>query len=154
MARIVSRQSIAVLVDYSGFALQEEDDAQVPVVYPEGRVELGTSFLVSHSMRVDVESAGHTHEALLTVEVWSGEPPIDTSEEWEERSEATITSPTGQLAVWVVAGPQEESIALGHAQATWRIRMYSVGREEVARLTDVEVPQGVERYLAHFWQVG
>ncbi|QKW48690.1 hypothetical protein [Streptomyces buecherae] len=150
----MSRQSIAVQVDYSAFALQEEDDTQVPVMYPEGRVRLGTSLLVSHSMRVDVESAGHTHEALLAVEVWSGEPPIDESEAWEERGEARITSPTGQLAVWVIAGPQEERIALGCAQATWRLRMYSAGREEVARLTDVEVPQGVERYLAHFWQTG
>ncbi|WP_217201439.1 hypothetical protein [Streptomyces buecherae] len=154
MVSVVCRQSIEILVDYSGFALQEEDDTQVPVVYPEGRVELGTSFLSSHSMRVDVESAGHTHDALLAVEIWSGEPPIDESEDWEERGEATITSPTGRLSIWVVAGPQEESIALGRTQATWRLRMYSVGREEVARLTDVGVPQGDERYLAHFWQVG
>ncbi|MBB5939244.1 hypothetical protein [Streptomyces zagrosensis] len=151
-ANVVSRQVVEILVDYNGFCLQEEDDEQVPIAYPEGRAELGTAFLVSHQSRVDVESAGHTHFSPLTVEVWDGEPPIDSSQVWEEKGEVTLASATGRLAVWVIAGPEEERIELGRAQVTWHLRMYSAGREEVARLAEFEVPEGVERYLAHFWE--
>lgn len=152
MANVLSRQLIEILVDYNGFSLQEDDDGEVPIVYPEGRAELGAAFLVAHRLRVDVESAGHTHWAPLTVEVWDGEPPIDDSQAWEEKSEVTLFSTSGQLAVWVFAGPEEERIDLGRAQTTWNLRMYSAGRGEVARLAELEVPEGVERYLAHFWE--
>lgn len=36
MARLIRRQEYPVKVDYGGWALQDFDDTQVPVLFPEG----------------------------------------------------------------------------------------------------------------------
>jgi hypothetical protein len=41
VASLIGRQEHAVNVDYHGWALQDFDDAQVPVLFPEG-FETGT----------------------------------------------------------------------------------------------------------------
>ncbi|GGR08958.1 hypothetical protein GCM10010280_65960 [Streptomyces pilosus] len=50
---------------------QDFDDSQVPVLFPEG-FESGPC-LTAHPGRRDFYSAGPTHTASLTVEVWDGE---------------------------------------------------------------------------------
>lgn len=150
MAKLLRQQNIEVLVDFYGFAFQEEDDTQVPVRYPEGRNNTDASFLTSHEMRVDIRSAGHTHSPSLAVEVWDGPPPPDAREAWEVQGEGAINSTTGRLAIWVIGGAEKARIDLGRA-ALWRLRLYCTGREEVARLASLDVPEGAERYLAQFW---
>ncbi|WP_144386197.1 hypothetical protein [Streptomyces sp. SAJ15] len=151
MATLIRQQECDVLIDYNGFALQDEEDTDLPLPYPEERAELGSGFLNAFESRLDIESAGHTHEAKLVVEVWDGEPPADAREDWEESGESEIFSPSGILAVWVMAGAGEERIELGRADSLWKVRVHSVGRAEVARLADFEVPEGVERYLVQAW---
>ncbi|MFT2016933.1 hypothetical protein ACMA1D_13950 [Streptomyces sp. 796.1] len=153
MAEVINRQTMEILVDYYGFALQEADESQIPAPFPEGRAYPGTAFLISRPMRVDVDSAGHTHEAPLAVEVWDGEPPVDHAAEWEARGEITMASPTGQLSVWVIAGRVGEHIELGRTKTTWRVRIYCAGRKKVAHLAQFGVPEGVERYLVQLWPV-
>ena len=54
--------------------------------------------------------------------------------------------------MWGVAcGAIEELVDLGRAETSWRVRVDCAGREEVARLSVSEVPEGVEQYLAQFW---
>ncbi|MER7404855.1 hypothetical protein ABT373_20780 [Streptomyces sp. NPDC000070] len=66
MASLIRRQEHPVNVDYNAWALQELDDTQVPVLFPEG-FESGR-FLSAHPGRLDLYSAGHTHTASLTVD--------------------------------------------------------------------------------------
>ncbi|MFJ5530309.1 hypothetical protein [Streptomyces sp. NPDC093261] len=59
MAELVSRQEYPVEVDHGGFALQDWDDRQVPVQFPDG-FQHG-AFLAAHPGRLDFTSAGHAH---------------------------------------------------------------------------------------------
>ncbi|MCC9738477.1 hypothetical protein [Streptomyces sp. MNU89] len=154
MAVLIRRQELEIPVDFHGFALQEYDDMEVPVPFPEERAELeNPPFLTPYEMRLDVYSAGHTHTAVLIVEVWDGEPPADKGARWEARDEAEIFSVTGQLSVEVIAGCAKDTVELGAPDTLWRVRLCSTGRAEVARLAQVGVPHGVERYTAGFWPV-
>jgi hypothetical protein len=152
VAELIRQQELDVEVDFYGFALQDVDDTQVPVGYPEGR-EAGGAFVTARVGRLDIESAGHTHTAALTAEVWDGEPP--TAEErgqWEERAEARIASSSGELAVWAVTGgPMDTYLHLSDSGGVWRVRVYCEGRSEVRRLAQEGVPEGVEYYLVQFW---
>ncbi|MBT2400871.1 hypothetical protein [Streptomyces sp. ISL-100] len=152
MAELIQQQELNVEVDFFGFGFQEVDDRFVPVGYPEGRVPEG--FLAEHPGRIDVESGGHTHTASLTVEVWDAEPPsAEAREAWEAQGEARIRSASGELAFWAVAGPMPEYVRLPDVGREWQVRVYCAGREEVRRLTQESVPEGVERYLAQFWPI-
>ncbi|WP_167368152.1 hypothetical protein [Streptomyces agglomeratus] len=42
---------------------------------------------------------------------------------------------------------------LPDAGREWQVRIYCAGREEVRRLAQESVPEGVERHLARFWPV-
>ncbi|MFJ6940547.1 hypothetical protein [Streptomyces sp. NPDC101132] len=156
MAELVASQVLDVHVEFHAFALQEADDMEVPAPFPE---ELETSpepaFLTAHDKRLDFASAGHTHHAALTAEVWSGEPPMHAGESWEAQGEAEILSTTGELSVETMSGVAAETVVeLGRPETLWRVRAYGSGRAEVARLAAVDVPEGVERYLVQFWPSG
>ncbi|MEU7242850.1 hypothetical protein [Streptomyces sparsogenes] len=151
MAVLVRQQSMEIPVDFYGFSLQDGDDTQAPVPFPDESPGADADFLTPFAQRVDVRSAGHTHRALLTAEVWDEEPPADRREMWEAQGEALIHSTSGTLAVWVVAGATMEDLELGSPGRLWQLRMYCTGREEVARQAQLGVPHGVERYVAQFW---
>ncbi|GAB2606504.1 hypothetical protein GCM10027168_44210 [Streptomyces capparidis] len=151
MATLLRQQVIELPVAFGGFALQDADDLEVPCRFPDERASLGADLLTTFEGRIDVESAGHTHQAPLTAEIWDGEPPADDREAWDVRGDTEIRSRAGALAVWVVTGARLELIHLGEKNMLWGVRVYCCGREEVARLASVEVPEGVERYLVQFW---
>ncbi|WP_445521364.1 hypothetical protein [Streptomyces sp. NEAU-174] len=151
VAVLVRQQSIEVPVDFFGFCLQDGDDTQVPIPYPDDSPDDDAAFLTAFEGRVDVRSAGHTHRALLTAEVWDGAAPADHRERWEAQGETEIRSTSGALAVWVVGGATEEDLELGSPGTLWKLRLYCTGRKEVARLSQEGVPHGVERYVAQFW---
>jgi hypothetical protein len=152
VAELIQQQELDVEVDYYGFALQDLDDTQIPLEYPEGR-EAGGAFLTAHEGRLDIESAGHTHTAALTAEAWDSEPPAaDGRGDWEERAEVRLHCPSGELALWGVAtGPMDTSVHLSDTDGMWQVRVYCEGRREVQRLAQEGVPEGVERYLVQFW---
>ncbi|WP_326680938.1 hypothetical protein [Streptomyces sp. NBC_01237] len=151
MARLVSRQGLDVEVDFYGWCLQDVDDTVVPVPFPEGFD--GESFLAAHEGRLDFSSAGHTHTAALTAEVWDDEPAEAGAENgWDEVAEGVIVCRSGELAVWAVAGgPMPVYVRLSGQAGRWRVRAHCRGREEVRRLAREGVPEGVERYLIQFW---
>ncbi|MEU5160917.1 hypothetical protein AB0G74_15100 [Streptomyces sp. NPDC020875] len=101
--------------------------------------------------RVDLESAGHTHEAVMDVEVWNGEPPGEAPGEWDVIADTRLYSLSGELDVWGMTGPIEETVLLGREGVYWRVRVRCAGRAEVARLAALGVPEGVERWLVQFW---
>ncbi|MFJ7416935.1 hypothetical protein ACIQWZ_40035 [Streptomyces sp. NPDC098077] len=139
-------------VEFHAFALQEEDDMEVPAPFPEERAEVpGADFLTAYDKRLDFESAGHTHEAALTAEVWSSEPPVTGGVRWEAQGEAEIFSIIGNLSVETMSGVGEGRVELGRPDTLWKVRVSCSGRAEVARLAVVDVPVGVERYLVQFW---
>lgn len=149
MADLISRREYPVLVDYGGWALQDVDDSQVPVLFPENW-EHGP-FLSAHPGRLDFTSAGHTHEAALTVEVWSGEPPVPPGD-WEETATAAVRCSSGKLrARGVAGGPMQEEIELSAGPQSWAVRVVCAGRAAVAEQSVAGVPEGVERYTAQFW---
>ncbi|WP_405691235.1 hypothetical protein [Streptomyces sp. NBC_00057] len=152
MAELVTREEVRVSVEFHAFALQEENDMEVPAPFPEERAEdPGADFLTAYDMRLDFESAGHTHEAALTAEVWSSEPSVTGDEPWEAQGEAEIFSTTGNLSVETMSGVGEGRVELGRPDTLWKVRAYCSGRAEAARLAAVDVPVGVERYLVQFW---
>ncbi|MBH1938931.1 hypothetical protein I5Q34_32520 [Streptomyces sp. AV19] len=156
MPDLVSKQLLHIPIDFYGFALQDIDDSAVPVPYPDDvDPELNPAgFLTFHEGRIDVQSAGHTHEIRFVAEVWDSEPGEDHSKEWEAQATGELRSPSGELAFWTVAGSPDETVLLGKATDLWRVRMYSAGRTEVQRLAQRGVPKGIEQYLAQFWPTG
>ncbi|MGW1769635.1 hypothetical protein ACWCQL_37025 [Streptomyces sp. NPDC002073] len=154
VGELVARDEVQVAVEFHAFALQEEDDMEVRTPFPEDRDESAAEFLTVYDGRLDFESAGHTHEAALTAEVWSGEPPVNAAESWEVQGEAEIASVTGTLSVETMSGVGEGRVKLGRPDTLWKVRAYCSGRAEVARLAAVGVPEGVEQYLVQFWPAG
>ncbi|MFI9152620.1 hypothetical protein [Streptomyces sp. NPDC053367] len=152
VAKLIRDQELDVEVDFYGFALQDVDDTQVPLEYPEGRVSEGP-FLTAREGRLDIESAGHTHTATMTAEIWDGPPPVaEDRGDWEERGEAELHCVSGELAVWGVAGgPMDTYLHLSDGEGMWRVRVYCEGRAEVRRLATEGVPEGIEHYLVQFW---
>ncbi|MEU7180992.1 MULTISPECIES: hypothetical protein [Streptomyces] len=149
MAQLVRQQELQVRVAYHSFALQESDDASLAVPYPD-EGEFG-KYLNVFPGRLDFYSAGHTHTAAVTVEVWDGPPGICDAEEWEEQEEAVLETTGSELAVWGMQRT-DDIVFLGNTGGRWRVRVGSAGRSEVQRMTeDVGVVHGVERWLVQFW---
>ncbi|MET9453377.1 hypothetical protein [Streptomyces cinerochromogenes] len=140
-----------MFVGYHAFALQESDDAFLDLEFPD-EFDFGT-FLSTHPGRLDITSAGHTHTASLTVEVWDGPAPAQDSAGWEEQAEADFESVSGQVAVWSMSlGRLDDLITLADSGGLWRVRASSAGRAEVSALAESEESiKGVECYLVQFW---
>lgn len=150
MPNLIRRQEVAVEIDYGAWALQDWDDTQIPVLFPGG-FEPG-AFLTARPGRLDFTSAGHTHTADLTVEVWDAEPAVPSGE-WEETAEASIDCSSGRLRARSMAGgPMPGSIELSDGPGSWNVRVVSTGRSQVAELAARGVPEGVEQYIAQFWR--
>ncbi|MGW1659261.1 hypothetical protein [Streptomyces atratus] len=148
----VMRQRGPVEVEFFGFCLQERDEAGVPVQFPEDWDTEG-AFLTAREGRLDVRSAGHTHTADLTVEVWDELPSTEVAGDWEADAQALIVSPSGTLDVWGVTGADAgESVSLGRP-GVWHVRLRCTGRAAVAEQSQHGVPEGVEQYFAQFWPV-
>ncbi len=152
MASLLRRQVVEIPVDFHGFALQDYDDMEVPLPYPEGReVSDDPPFLTAFAMRLDFASAGHTHTAELVAEVWDAEPPHEEGAPWEVQAKAQLVSVSGRLSVELVAGSVPTAVELGTGGLCWQVRARSAGRAAVARLAVRGVPHRVERYLVQFW---
>ncbi|MFG2313225.1 hypothetical protein ACGFS9_31895 [Streptomyces sp. NPDC048566] len=151
MAQIVRRQQTKAFVGYFSFGLQDSDDASLPVPFPD---DFATdTFLGVHPGRLDVTSGGHTHTALLDVEVWDAVPPPQKAADWDEVAEADFESISGTMAVWSMhTGRMDGDIKLGEAGGCWRVRACCSGRAEAAALSEAEgAATGAERYLLQFW---
>lgn len=153
MPEMLAEHTMDVRVEFHHFCVQEADDDLVPVPYPDGTAPDGR-FLTAHECRVDVSSAGHTHTATLTAQIWDERPAEDTGIAWEEQGETEICSGSGTLSFVVVGGPQPETLELGVPGRRWGLRICSAGRRQVARLAPEGVPHGVEQYLLQFWPAG
>ncbi|MFI1175768.1 hypothetical protein [Streptomyces melanogenes] len=148
MAEMVKQQELSVFVDYFGLCLRDADDARLPALFPDG-YEPGP-FLTAREGRLDVTSAGHTHWAHLTVQVWDGMPPKPIGD-WEEDSSASLFCAAGKLQVRGVTGPMPEQVTLSNGPAKWSVRLLCTGRAEVAEAANRGVVHDVERYTAQFW---
>ncbi|UFR06918.1 hypothetical protein KBP30_39660 [Streptomyces sp. Go40/10] len=139
---------------YHAFALQDSDDAFLDPEFPDA-FDFGT-FLSTHPGRLDITSAGHTHTASLTVEVWDGPAPVRDSACWDEQAEADFESVSGQVAVWSMSlGRLDELIRLADSGGVWRVRVSSAGRADARALAESEESvKGVERYLVQFRPAG
>ncbi|MFF8636015.1 hypothetical protein ACF052_17690 [Streptomyces pilosus] len=154
MAQLVRQQRVDAYVGYHAFGLQESDDADLPVPFPDDFDN--SSFLSTHPGRLDITSGGHTHTATVTVEVWDGPPPQEDPACWDEQAEAEFESTSGQVAVWSMhTGRADDVIVLGDSGGSWRVRVGCAGRAEAAALSEGEgTGHGVERYLIRFWPAG
>ncbi|MEU9546922.1 MULTISPECIES: hypothetical protein [Streptomyces] len=154
MAELVRKQHIDADVGYNAFGLQESDDADLPVPFPDD-FDYDT-FLSTHRGRLDITSGGHTHTAAVTVEVWDGPPPEQDPASWDEQAEADFESTSGQVAVWSMGlGRADDVITLADSGGTWQVQVSCAGRAEAAALSGGEgTGTGVERYLVQFWPAG
>ncbi|MFD7306336.1 hypothetical protein ACFV83_36425, partial [Streptomyces pharetrae] len=150
VAQMVRRQRVSAYVAFHAFALQESDDADLPVPFPDEFPR--HSFIGTHPGRLDIRSGGHTHTAILDVEVWDGVPPPQDPADWDEQAEADFESTSGQVAVWSGSiGRMDDDIPLADSGGLWRVRVHCVGRAETAALSEGEgTGVGVERYLIQF----
>ncbi|MFD3674562.1 hypothetical protein [Streptomyces sp. NPDC058672] len=151
MAKVTREQQLDADVGYHGFAFQESDDADLPVPFPDGFQ--GDVFLNAFPGRIDLYSAGHTHTASVTVQVWDGPPPAQDAAKWDELGEADYESTSGEVALWSMSlGRSEDLVPLADTGGSWHVRACCTGRSEVARLSEEEgTAHGVERYLIQFW---
>ncbi|QGV82005.1 hypothetical protein [Streptomyces ficellus] len=149
MTKLIRRQCLDADVGYHSFSFQESDDAALPVPYPDA-YDFGT-FLSAHPGRIDFFSAGHTHTAAVTVEVWDGPAPELTGTHWDEQGEVEFESVSGQVAVWSMSlGRTDELIVL--SPGLWRVRASCTGRAEAERLSlETGTAKGAEKYLVQFW---
>lgn len=154
MAELVQEQRLEVFVDSFAFAFLESWDADLPVEFPDAfDAEV---FVNAFPGRVDVSSAGHTHTAAVTVQVWGeGTPPVEDDAAWDVRGEVGFESDSGEVAVWTPSlGRTDALIELGR-KGPWRVRAHCTGRAEIAALREsCEPVVGVERYLVQFFPVG
>ncbi|WPO70232.1 hypothetical protein [Streptomyces sp. KN37] len=150
MAGLIQERRLDVFVDSYAFAFIESWDAELPVEFPDG-FDTGV-FVNAFPGRVDVCSAGNTHTAAVTVQVWGETPPAEDGSAWEAQGEAGFESLSGDVAVWTPAlGRTDDLIELG-GKGSWRIRVSCTGRTKVAALRESEDPVvGVERYLVQFF---
>ncbi|MEU1277247.1 hypothetical protein [Streptomyces sp. NPDC005805] len=150
MAHLVQRLVLPADVGYHAFALQESDDGDLPVPFPDD-YEQGV-FLNAFPGRLDFYSGGHTHTAALTVEMWDGPAQPEDAARWDEQAEADFRSSSGEVAVWSMnPGRTEEVFTLG-SPGRWRVRAHCAGRAEAAALSEGEgTGEGVEEYLLQFW---
>ncbi|MEV8065120.1 hypothetical protein AB0P32_03055 [Streptomyces sp. NPDC085995] len=151
MAQLVRRQGVKAYVGFHAFALQESDDAVLPVPFPDDFRH--DAFLSTHPGRLDITSGGHTHTATVDVEVWDGTPPPQDRADWDEQAEADFESTSGQLAVWSMhTGRMADVITLAESGGAWRVRVSCAGRADAAALSEGEgTGAGAERYLVQFW---
>ncbi|WP_432042503.1 hypothetical protein [Streptomyces cadmiisoli] len=151
MAEVIRRQHIDADVEHHGFGFQESDDADVPVPFPDDFTD--REFLNPFPGRLDIRSAGHTHTASITVEVWNGPPPEPDSTEWDEHAEADFESSRGEVAVWSMGlGRAGDVITLADSGGSWRVRVGCLGRRAAAALSEQEgTGHGAEKYLVRFW---
>ncbi|MBH1938967.1 hypothetical protein I5Q34_32700 [Streptomyces sp. AV19] len=151
MARRLTRQEFEINVTFHSFGLQETDESNVPVSYPDDPPEYG-QFLHVRPGRLDFFSGGHTHAAHAIVEVWDGAPTAEEAGRWEDQAEDTLTTVGGELIFWDM-GKTEDVVQLGETGGTWGVRVASSGRSEVAELEEQgEDADGVEQYLLQFWR--
>lgn len=151
MAELVRQQHLDADVEYHGFGFQESDDGDLPVPFPDDFAD--GVFLNAFPGRLDIYSAGHTHTASVTVEVWDGEPPVQDSSWWDEQAEADFVSSSGEVAVWSMGlGRADDVISLADSGGSWHVRVNCTGRSEAAALSEQEgTGEGVEKYLVQFW---
>ncbi|MDT0469410.1 hypothetical protein [Streptomyces gibsoniae] len=151
MAQLLRQQQLDVFVGYHAFGLQESDDAVLDLLFPD-EFDFG-AFLSTRPGRLDITSAGHTHTAVLTAEMWDGPAPTQEAAAWAEQAEADFESVSGQVAVWSMSlGRSEDLITLSDTGGSWHVRLCSSGRAAVEALGESEESiKGVERYLAQFW---
>ncbi|MFJ1602319.1 hypothetical protein ACIOHS_02930 [Streptomyces sp. NPDC088253] len=151
MADLVRQQDVNAYVGFHAFGLQESDDADLPVPFPDDFNR--HVFLSTHPGRLDITSGGHTHTAAVSVEVWDGPPPQQNRADWDETAEAEFESTSGQVAVWSMhTGRMDDLITLADSGGTWHVRVNCAGRAEAAALSEGEgTGHGVERYLVQFW---
>ncbi|MEV8037380.1 hypothetical protein ACFYW8_31000 [Streptomyces sp. NPDC002742] len=154
MAELVRQQNVNADVGFHAFGLQESDDADLPVPFPDDHDR--HVFLSAHPGRLDITSGGHTHTAAVSVEVWDGPPPEQNRAGWDETAEAEFTSTSGQVAVWsMYTGRTDDLITLADSGGSWHVRVHCAGRAEAAALSEGEgTGHGVERYLVRFWPAG
>ncbi|MFI1472228.1 hypothetical protein [Streptomyces wuyuanensis] len=151
MAQLVRQQQVDAYVGYHAFGLQESDDADLPVPFPD-EFDFG-AFLSARPGRLDITSGGHTHTAMVNVEVWDGAPAPQDPAGWDEQAETDFESTSGQLAVWSMhTGRMDPVITLAQSGGSWRVRVCCAGRAEAAALSKGEgTGVGLERYLLQFW---
>ncbi|MFJ4539721.1 hypothetical protein ACIP39_27705 [Streptomyces tibetensis] len=150
MAELVRQQHLDADVSYHGFGLQESDDGDLPVPFPDD-FEQGV-FLNGFPGRLDIFSGGHTHTAVVTVEVWDGEPLEQDSSRWDEQAEADFESTSGEVAVWSMGlGRADDVITLADSGGSWRVRVSCAGRGAEALSEQEGTGEGVEKYLVQFW---
>jgi hypothetical protein len=151
MAVLVRQQHLDADVEYHGFGFQESDDADLPVPFPDDFAD--GVFLNAFPGRLDVYSAGHTHTAAVTVQVWDGPLPAEDPGEWDEQAETDFESVSGEVAVWSMGlGRADDVITLSDSGGSWRVRVSCSGRREAAALSEQEgTGHGVEKYLVQFW---
>ncbi|WP_053674002.1 hypothetical protein [Streptomyces sp. NRRL B-1140] len=151
MAELVRQQHLDADVGYHGFGLQESDDGELPVPFPDD-FKQGV-FLNDFPGRLDIFSGGHTHTAAVTVEVWDGQPPEQDPSLWDEQAETDFESTSGEVAVWSMSlGRADEVITLADSGGSWRVRVSCAGRSEAQALSEHEgTGEGVEKYLVQFW---
>ncbi|GHC73197.1 hypothetical protein [Streptomyces flavofungini] len=150
MAELISREGVPVEVDYYGLAVEDWDDSQIPVPFPEDW-EQGP-FLTTHPGRLSFTSAGHTHTATMTFEVWDQEAP-EPPGDWEESALTELACTSGKLqARGLASGPWPDPVRLSDKPGTWTVRVVCGGRADVAAQAQDEAVEAVEQYLLQFWQ--
>ncbi|MFJ2774363.1 hypothetical protein [Streptomyces sp. NPDC087300] len=153
MAELVQEQRLKVFVDSFAFAFVESWDAELPVEFPDAFDS--DVFVNVFPSRVDVCSAGNTHTAAVTVQLWGETPPAQDAGVWDAQGEAGFESLSGDVAVWTPSlGRTDDLVELG-GKGPWRVRVHCAGRAEVAALRESKEPiAGVERYLVQFFPAG
>jgi hypothetical protein len=98
-----------------------------------------------------VVSAAQWHTAVVVLEAWDGEPPVDPDAELTEVTEMELIQGGAQLVA--VMGPAVSPVLRVGPPGRYAVRVDVRGRAELLRrLEDLsDRPYGAERFTARFW---
>lgn len=143
-----------VMISFGSFCLEDDGESEESTVDPlrENAVTISPDYLAQGAGYLRVESAGHTLRAMIEMQSWAEEPPLDAGT-WEISADARITLSTGDVVGIDICGEAlGESLHAGPPGATFQVRVHCRGRAHLDEVGDAfDLAEVQEEYLVQLW---
>lgn len=106
---------------------------------------------------VYVNSSITSHIATVTLQRWSGEPPLPTDDQRWEVVNSAIVDLAGEVTGVTITDGEPEGPELDFPSGTYHLRAYARGRARLRSLAaqdhadETFLREGIEEHLLQFW---
>jgi hypothetical protein len=142
-----------VLVERHLFGIMDLDGSPTP--WPQGSMPPDV-MVHAQPNRIDVRSPSEDHVVAVRFQAWDG-PPVPPEEGWEPLDEVRLALSSGQVRLWALTdGPSPNTFRAGPGAHMYQVMVYTRGQDEalVLHQEGAEIPDGTEKYLLQFRQLG